>query len=170
MTPVNITEQVVMDIKDYIKSNIASALVDVRTDRDSSVNTEVPKEYFIASQMHAFRTPAIFIIADNVEFNNDQGPNYIDATLKIIVSVVVEEKDLEKLAKKSWRYQDALFKLLNQTTFGNESGAVVKYMFNTRVNNIYFSEDFSFKDEGDSLSVFNKEVALELSVELQQQP
>lgn len=170
--PVNITENTVLTLQSYIKSNIASALAAVRTDeeRASGINTEVPKEYFIAPQQHAFQCPAVFTIAEGVTINNDRGPNFLCATLDVIVSVVVEEKDSQRLTKKAWRYQDALYKLLNQSNFINDDGATVRFRFTSKVESINFSEDFSFHEESEKRSEFNKEVALVLSIELQEQP
>ncbi len=164
MSSVNLTELAVTTIIDYLKTSMPTALADVRTERmDPSVNTEIPKEYFNYAPAHGFRCPAISVIADNIDFHLERGQNFVSAIIAGVCSVCIEDKTQDNLTKKSWRYQDALFSTLNRQHFEVDN---VKFII--KVIRARYSNDGIMKNDGVSQSVFQKEVALDLEIEIYQ--
>jgi hypothetical protein len=161
MTAVNLTESAVYALLSLVQTNIQSALVAVSADRsDQSVATEPPKTFFAYAPVQGYRCPAVVIVADSIDFMLDRGQNSIDAQVKCLASVTVEDRTLELLQKKAWRYMDALYQVLNraQVVSGNRK-------FISTITAARYSNDSVFKDDGTSQSVFRKEVVLDLTVE-----
>lgn len=164
MSSVNLTEVVVTTIIEYLKTTMPTALADVRTERvESSVNTEIPKEYFNYVPAHGFRCPAIAMVADNIDFHLERGQNFVSAIMTGVCSVCVEDKTQDNLVKKSWRYQDALFSTLNRQSFDVNG---VKFVI--KIVRCRYSNDGIMKNDGVAQSVFQKEVALDLEIEVYQ--
>ena len=164
MASFKLTEIGVQLIETHIKTNIAAALADVRTDRaDARVTTEVPKSYFRFARARGYDSPAVFVIAEGFDFRATEGWNYVYGTHDIKVAVLVEDRDRYNLTTKAWRYQAALTKLLDQTTLQSGDGSVKivsKILRNT------FSGIFSeAADTENPMTVFHKEVICELEVE-----
>lgn len=164
-TPVNLTEKITYAIKDYLVTNLPANLSYVRSDRNTDVNITLPQEYLVFFPAHAFRAPAIFIVCDSIDLMLDRGQNHINAQMKYFINVVVEEQTLERLQKLAWRYQDALFKTLDQLVLEDPT----KYQANIKIVKIEYSGDYSYKNESTSLASFRKEMLLELQVEQYQQ-
>lgn len=145
-----------------IKANIATALNDVRLDRaDPSVTTEPPKSYFIFDGAHTYQCPAVFVVVDTAEFPEEQtGANFVDATMRIFTSVVIEDREADKLTIKSERYQSALFEILHWATLQDDAKNVKIWV---RVVRCSFSPLYT-KKRGDNMGEFRKEVSLELEV------
>ena len=164
MASYKLTEISVDLIQTHLKTNIATALTDVRTDRaDAKVTTEPPRSYFIFPRAKGYRLPAVFTIAEESDFRLETGPNFINALEKINVSVLIEDKDRGSLTIKAWRYQAALAKLLNNTALTNV-GNTVKIV--TKLVRNSFSPIYTnAADEESTAAVFRKEVVLELDVE-----
>jgi hypothetical protein len=163
-----IAEQLVERTRDLIlkqiKDNIASALTVIRSDRaDSKVTTEPPRQYLIYSPAFTYQCPAVFTIVDSADFRDEQdGQNYLSASVKIFVSVVVEDKDQVSLTIKTERYQAALFRLLHRVHLLSTSGDLKLY---SRVVRAEFSPLFTKDGElTKAMNVFRKEVALQLDV------
>lgn len=156
----NITESTVTLIREYIKSNIVSALNDVSTSRSDNIVSPIePKQYFINDGVWAFRAPAVLIIADKVDFDLAQGQNHINSKQSITVSIVAEEKDSEKLTYLCYRYQDALHFVLDRTQIVSLDKRIKLFVKVTRME---FSSTFTHQDE--YTKGFRKEVALTLEV------
>lgn len=164
MSSVNLTAVTVNTLLDYLKINMPAALAAVRVERaDSSVNTEIPKSYFKYSPTHAFQCPAIVVVADNVDFHLERGQNFISAILTGVASVCVEDRTQDNLTEKAWRFQDAMFSILNRQQFVVENIKMI-----VKIVRIRFSNDATMKNDGVSQSVFQKEVALDLEIEIYQ--
>lgn len=165
----NVTESTVLLIKNHIKSNIDAALSELRVDRnDPKVTTEPPKDYFIYEMAHAYKTPAVFIIASNVDLLKSAGPNAIMANVRVNVSVVVEDTDKEKLTIKAYRYQDALFSVLDQAQIVSLNNNVKLVVV---AKNFTFSPMFTMNtDARASVNTFRKEVLVECDVAHFEQP
>lgn len=148
----------------HIKTNIAAALADVRADRtDPIVTTEPPKSYFIYPMAVGYKTPAVFVIGDSMQFMQPNGPNFIKALSSINVTVLIEDRTAERLTIKAFRYMAALHEVLEQTnlqTADNKLKIVCKV---TRAENspLYSTKE----DESAPDNVFRKEVSLFLEVD-----
>lgn len=147
-----------------IKDNIASALIDVMIERDNNVVTyEPPNDYFIYPKAKGYRCPVVFVIADRTDFRKDQvKANYISAVNKIVLSVLVEDKDAERIYKKAYRYQAALHACVDQVVLTSADEAV-------KITIVVMGASFSplmsnTQDPNDPATVFRKEVVLELDV------
>jgi hypothetical protein len=149
----------------HIKSNIAAALAEVRTDRaDGYVTTEVPRDYFIYSPAQAYQTPAVFIIPEQIDFRKDRGQNHVNATAQINVAVVVEDQLSDKLAVKAWRYQAALYQLLDQKPLTTVDGALKIVIVVKRAE---FTEEYTDSTKKGQISApWRKGVLLNCDVEV----
>lgn len=161
----NLVETTVSLMRTYLKANMPAALADLRTERgDSAVTTEPPVDYFISEPNAAYRTPALFIIPDRINFRiNQTGANHINAAVHMRVAVVVEDRDTARLSIKAWRYQAAMHSLLEQrslTTVSEDVKIVIK------VTDATFSAIYTPSQKaGDVQGTFRKEVLLECEVE-----
>lgn len=160
-SPRRIMEGTVLPVRDFIKSSIAQALLDVRVDRDDGkVTTEPPVEYFIYDRAIGYKTPAVFVLGDDVDFLLDRGQNYIAAKCKVYVSVLVEDRNADLLTYKCWRYQDALHAILDQAILTDETENIKNIV---KVIRAEYSNTFQTKAQVQG--PFRKEVMLTLEVE-----
>lgn len=128
-----------------------------------NLSCEPPRSYFIYETPLTFRAPAVFLIADSIDFRKERNANFTDAAFKLYCSVVIEDKDAERLTRKAWRYQAALTQVLDQAILTNPS-----YTFKmvVKVTDAAFSPIASLPtDPNDRSAVFRKEVSLTLTVE-----
>ena len=161
MSAQSVAESVVTSIIDYLKVNISTALSEVRVDRDDArVSTEVPVNYFIYEKAAGYKTPAVFVIADSIDFRLDRGPNSINAELRVIISCLLEDKIAESLTYKSYRYSDALHKTLDRLHIVDDTA---KRKSIVKVQKIDYSLVQQTKSSQES--VFRKEVMLTCLVE-----
>lgn len=151
-------------IQDHIRQNIATALANLRIERnDPIVSTEPPREYFIYETAHAYRAPAVFTIIQNMDIRDNQiNSNHINAMDDILVAVVVEDRIESRVTRKAWRYQAALMTLVHQVTLTNTQGTLKLF---SRVQSCEFSGLVNLKDPKKDDAVFRKEVSLRLQVE-----
>lgn len=156
---VETTRELVMS---KIKADIATALADLRTDRnDPQVTTDPPKSYFIFDGAHTYKCPAVFVVVDSMEIPEDAtGANHVNAIVKMYVSVVIEDREADKLTIKSERYQAALFQILHWATLEDDPKNVKVFV---RITRCEFSPLYT-KVRGEGLGEFRKEVSLELEV------
>lgn len=159
-----LAETVVELIEDAIKTNIAQALSDIRTERaDASVTTEPPREYFRYEEAQVYRPPAVFTIINSQDIRDQStGANHVNAYSQVDVAVVVEDRIKRLTVLKSWRYQAALMQILHQSALTNTDGSVKVFI---RVQRCRFSGIVNIKDDTKPETVFRKEVSLELHVE-----
>lgn len=159
-----LAETAVREIQNLIKSEISAVLANLRTDRgDAKVSTEPPQSYFIFEEAKTYRTPAVFIIARDIDFQKEVlRANHVTAKLDIGVSVVVEDKDKEKLTIKAWRYQAALQEILDQKNIVVSPDKAKMFIV---VNSASFSPVFVTEQMQGATGVFRKEVALTLEVQ-----
>jgi hypothetical protein len=167
MSTLWLAEKTVDLIQSAVQTNIASALGAVVSLRgDGYVSAEAPstQSYFIYGAAKAFRAPAIFTIIDSFDLRNiDRGSNFISANASIMVSVVVEDRDLKRLTHKAFRYQAALHSILHLTSLTSVDS---KVRLESRVARVLFSPEYTDAQSKDvPPGVFRKEVALHLDVE-----
>lgn len=163
----HLTETAVTLLTTYIQDNIATALASIAAIRpDDLVSLEPPvnTSYFIAPKQHGYQCPAIFVIDDNTDFRqNEMKANFINALMKINVTVKVEDQDAYLLTLKAWRYQAALHQLLDQTPIDNGDSTVSLL---SKVRRITPSGIYSYQNsESDTTASFFKEYELQLEVD-----
>ena len=151
----------------YIKANVAAQLAlqnALYAGNYPSTTTEAPLDYFIYPRAQGFRSPAIFVVPERQDFKKrERGANHINAQTRLNVSVLIEDKDAEKLYLKAYRYQAALVGLLDQAILTSTDS---KVRLTVVVENAQFSPLYSLtKDPNAPIAVFRKEVWLECSVE-----
>lgn len=159
-----LAEIAVREVESLIKAEISDVLAALRTERgDAKVSTEPPQSYFIYEEAKGYRTPAVFIIARNIDFQKDQyKANHITASIDVGVSVLVEDKDKDKLTIKAWRYQAALLEILDQKNIVVTGDKAKLFLI---VKAADFSPVFTAETTKGSHGVFRKEVALTLDVQ-----
>ncbi len=165
MNAPNISESTATLIETHIRDNIEAALTDVNTERgDNIVNLPPIKKFYIAEKKILIELPALFTIVKDSDFRlREKNPNHINAAIAVDVSLVVEERDSDRLTIKSWRYQDALFSVLDQAQLV-DSNSDVKLV--VKVMRASYSPTYE-PDQGEASAtgVFRKEVMLELEVD-----
>lgn len=168
MIPAQLVEITRDLIQDQIKSNISVSLANVRSNRnDPQVTTEPPKSYFIFDGAHTYQCPAIFTVVDSMDLPEPQtGANFVDAVVRLFVSVVIEDREADKLTIKSERYQAALFDILHWKTLEDVPNNLKIWV---RINRCEFSPLYT-KKRGDEMGEFRKEVSLELEVKHWENP
>lgn len=151
-------------ILDYVKTNIATALGDVRTDRaDALVVLPEPQSYFRFQPAKAFKAPAIFVIVDYFDFKiSDNQANHINAVARVNVSIVLENREKNLLVYQAYRFQSALHELLAQTHLTSTDN---KVKLTVVIKRATFSPEYSTTTVKAGVeSVFRKEVLLECDV------
>lgn len=159
-----LTEGAVNLIIDYIKANIGAALDSVAAQVGvPHMTIENPKKYFIYPKAQGYEVPAIFIISNDFDFKiAENQANMINATIKIMVSAVVEDQDEEILTYKAWRYQSALHTVLNLADINSLDG---KLSLKSVVYHMDGSLNYQDTNAPSSGGVFRKEVILRCQVE-----
>lgn len=161
MTSERLTELSVTLITEHIRANIKARLDEVNADRgDFKVTTEAPRSYFIFPTAKVYNPPGVFVISTDLDMRWGKGANHINALERMVVAVVVEDRNERLLTIKGWRYQAALAKLLQ---FANlvSVDSVVKLI--TRVTRLSFSE--VKEGTGADEKTFRQETVVDLEVE-----
>lgn len=141
-------------IREYLKANIAAALIEVRTDRDDPiVTTDVPRNYFFYKTAQAYQCPSVFIVAPTVDYQKELGANHVNAIISFNISVVVEDRAEEYLWTKANRYAAALHKLLDQNAL--QDGDV-------KVTTVVTRENYSDNFVPNGMTNFRREVLLQV--------
>lgn len=150
-------------VTDQIKANIGTALADIRVNRaDNFVTMEPPRDYFIYPKAKGYRTPAVFVIGDRIDFLKERrGANHINAAIRLNVTVLIEDKDAERLTTKAYRYQAALHQVLDQVRLNSADN---KATLTCVIQSAGFSPLYTNLADGDPQAVFRKEVSLEMDV------
>lgn len=151
-------------IQTQIQTNIAAALLAVRTSRnDPVVTTEPPREYFVYADANVYRAPAVFTIFESQRIRNVKSDgNHINAEDQIVVVVVVEDRLERLLTIKAWRYQVALMQCLHLVSLTNTDQGVRLF---SKVESCEFSAIVNLKGKQGAEQIFRKEVGLRLSVD-----
>jgi hypothetical protein len=108
--------------------------------------------------------PAVFVIPERMDFKRiERGANHVNAETRLNVTVLIEDRDAERLFLKAYRYQAALFSILNQTVLTSLDS---KVKITVVVENAQFSSLYSQPETpGQTGAVFRKEVWLECAVQ-----
>jgi hypothetical protein len=110
----------------------------------------------------------VFIIGDRIDFQKVQKQaNHINASVRINLTCLVEDKDAERLMIKSYRYQAALSEVLDQVQFMSTDGLAKTTVI---VQSAMFSPLYSnAANVADPQAVFRREIGLELDCQLFEQ-
>ncbi len=169
MSTRHLVETVVRGIQHLLETDLPSALADIRVNRgDSFVTLEPPRDYFVYPKAQGYRTPCVFIIGDRIDFQKVQKQaNHINASVRINLTCLVEDKDAERLMIKSYRYQAALSEVLDQVQFMSADGLAKTTVI---VQSAMFSPLYSnAANVADPQAVFRREIGLELDCQLFEQ-
>jgi hypothetical protein len=160
----HLTEWAVDLVTAKVKADIADALASVNSTLPPDapmLSYEAPRDYFTYPKAMGYRTPACFVIADRVDFQKrEKAANYINANVRLNLTVLIEDKDADKITRKAYRYQAALHELLDQTQVVSADG---KVKITVVVQNAGYSALYSNTDDPNAPgAVYRKEVSLEL--------
>ena len=157
----HLVETAVDAIIGKLKTDLPAALADVRLNRgDNLVTMEAPRDYYMYPRAKGYRAPAVFVIGDRIDFQKDRkGANHVNAAIRVNVSVLVEDKDAERLMRKSYRYQAAVHQVLDQQPLTSLDGEVRMTLV---IQNAAFSGLYSNLEPGDPQAVYRQEISLEL--------
>lgn len=154
-------------IQSYIQANIGAALDAISSNgfnTDVDVTLENPASYFIYEKPQGYRLPAVFVMSDNFDFKTkENASNFINATAPINVSIEIEDKTQDLVTYKAWRYQSALYSVLNGTQIlsGDSNLKLIVWVYKMLQSALYNPKDV----EGESGSAsFRKEVVLQCEV------
>ncbi len=154
----------------YIKANIETALVTIRTQRNAIINEGVPtpafKEYFLAPKYSALQPPSLFIICKDIDFKKERGANTVDATAHYTFAAVAEAQTTEQVARATWRYQAALAQLLDNLSLTSADGG---FRIKVIVRTADFNQEYDVStSDGNAAKRWRKEVHLMCDVEFWQ--
>lgn len=160
----HLTEWAVDLVTDQIKSTIESELVGVQTVLPPGapvLSIEPPRDYFTFPRAVGYRTPAVFVIADRIDFQKrEKQSNFINANVRLNVTVLIEDKDADRITRKAYRYQSALQSVLDEVQLVSPDGDLKIVVV---VTNAAFSPLYSTTDDPNAPgAVYRKEISLEL--------
>jgi hypothetical protein len=128
-----------------------------------SVTLENPKEYFIYEKSKGLMTPAVFVICDQIDFRiKENKSNFVNASDKFRISVLIEDQTEAGLTRKAWRYQSALHSLLDLANIVSPDQTL---SLNVVVYRATFSPVFMRESTPGTGGKFRKEIVLECEVE-----
>lgn len=157
----NIAEFCSEEIIKLIQSSIGQSLDVLSIDRpDGLVTLENPSldSYFNYEHAIGYRTPSVFVVPTNIDFQLVKGANHINAKVNIFVSLILEDKNQALLQIKCFRYADAVTRILSNARLdGSQQSAIIK------VTRISFSG--SQPNKGTIDSEFRKEAMIELELD-----
>lgn len=154
----NAIEFCVDAIIDYLKANLPAELNSIYTDRDKEINLETPLDYFIYENAIGYKTPAIFVIAKDIDYRMGIGANHVNALINLYVGCLIEDRNSYIIQKRMFRYQDALQRTLHRLAL-EDTNKTQKNII--KVTGASFSETSHIVLE----SIFRKEVLLTLEIE-----
>ena len=174
MSAAQLSERTRSLVLQAIKDNIDAELAVIRTDRDDpTVNTNPPRSYFNFDGALTYQCPAVFVVVEDFTLLDEQGPNFVNATVKVNVTVVTEGQaeangNVGGLTIQCERYQAALFKILQWTEYVDNADNVKMF---SRVKRCFFSPTYTKKATPQGvMGNFRKEVCLELEVKHWENP
>jgi len=157
-----LVELAIDEMIDLLQAELPAVLASIHSDRDPpNVTLEPPRDYYTYPRAMGYRTPCVFVIADRVDFQKDlRKANHVNARATINVTVLVEDKDADRITRKAYRYQAGLHQVLDQRTL---TISAKNTMITTVVQNAAFSPLYSnTEDPTASNAVFRKEISLNI--------
>lgn len=157
-----LTETDLKLIRDRIQDKIEDALLRVFDNSDGRSLLETPKDYFFIEQNNIYATPAVFIVPTNMDFlKTEKGANHINAVLNIRLGIVNQDRDVNLLALKSFRFQAAMHEILDGVSLTGDGGDVKIVI---KVMSAEYSPVFTQETAKTAVNDFRQEVSLLLEV------
>lgn len=149
-----------------LRAKMDQALSDMRTDRDDPrISTTKPVSYYVSESFDALQTPAIYVIADEVDYRNvEMKANYIAGKMLTNISIIVEDQDTEILTRRCFRYVAAIREIihLDNLTSSNNAAKIVVVVERIKFSRLYTKA----QQKGETSGVFRKEAVLYCSVHI----
>ncbi len=155
-----LVELCVDEIISRLQTELPAELAVIHGDRGAPIVTmEAPRDYFTYPRAMGYRTPVCFVIGDSIDFLKEiRGANHVNARITINVTVLVEDKDADKVTRKAYRYQAAMHQVLDQVSL-TPAGKNTKITL--VVQTAAFSPLYSNTDDATAPNaVFRKEISL----------
>lgn len=115
--PIQSIEPVLDAIRDYVLANQTTVLNAIQQEHSPSTITIEDIKYencYIAPNYIAYTQPSLFVMAGPGDFSTEE--NFITSTHDIVVGVVVEEENTDRLTRKVLRYLSMLERILHDTS------------------------------------------------------
>lgn len=157
-----LTLKVIQAIKAELEALMPQALLDQAPEQSVQVTLEPPRSYFIYESAIAYRTPALFIVAERIDFRKAElAANHLNYRARVNVTAIIEDKDAERLYTKAYVYQAAMHSLLDQRELTSTPLSMKIYSV---VQTAEFSPLLSqiAKDANAPGAIFRKEVSLQI--------
>lgn len=77
-----------------------------------------PEQIFITEAVDPLSCPAVFIVPDLTDDNND-AQNFVFQVHKMLVGILLEDVESSTLARLTWRYVSAMYLTLHDQALGN---------------------------------------------------
>lgn len=149
----------------YIQANIGAVLdaIAAASPERPIVSLENPKNYFVIEKPQGYQLPAVFVMLPDLDFRiSEMKANFINAVGKTVVIVWVEDQDEELLTYKAWRYQSALYAVLDQATIISTDGLL---KLKPVIQHAEFSNTQEYVSEQSPGARFRKALLLRCNVE-----
>lgn len=164
MSSHQLTEIQIRLLDAHLQANLPASLMAVDASRsDQNVSTEPPSTYLWYPKAQGYVCPALFILAEDLPFELSEGPNFIKAKCRVVLEVVLEERNRQWLTIRCWRYQAAMSSILVNLELTSSDKLVklkvkqIAHKFSAMYSNVQ-------NDESDD-AAFRKSVVVELEVE-----
>lgn len=166
MSAPKLAEGQVTQVISHIQANIGAALDSVAAGLGStrpSVSLENIKSYFVFEKAQGYELPAIFVILPTLDFRiAENASNFINAVGRLAVVAWVEDQDEESVTYKAWRYQSALWSVLDQADIVSSDN---KLKIKPVVSSAEFSNTQEYVSDQGAGQRFRKAVLLKCNVE-----
>lgn len=108
------------DLARYMQDRFGSALADVMAKRGTAIQLPAPQpqNYFIGepSRYRAYNAPAVFLVAESTARPTpggaDEGQAFQKQEHTVMVALLIEEQDEERLSRACYRYAEAADSIL----------------------------------------------------------
>ncbi len=150
----------------HVRANIPAALDSLAFQwGDNLVSLQEPRSYFIYEEAKGYQCPAIFVLAEDADFRQAKGANYVNALAYFNVEAMIEDRNAELLTRKAYRYQAALESVLQAEPIVNAERTmkIVVKVVRAGFSPIYTAQDV---DQNTPKGMFRK--AMWLSCEIEQ--
>lgn len=118
---VGLVERAVDLTIDHLKDQLNGFISLVYNDSpDKTINLPfvAPNRFYISEGIEPLQTPAVFVVADRTDHNLG-AQNFEAQRHSILVGMLVEDVEVQRLQRKVWRYAKALWLALHDQALGD---------------------------------------------------